>query len=240
MDNRCFLVELESLSRRSIRVSRFAYGRCHQFVAHSLRDRYDGSSPMVTRTLIGLLLAILILLALRYLERPLIYDHPEHVDTIVVLAGDASDQRYNLGLDLLRRGFATSMIVDGRSHIVQYGHTEADNIRQFIGESAGDLQSRIQVCPGNYNSTFDEADIVKHCLVPLHPRSVLLITDAYHTRRAKLIFSKRVPQFQYTAAAVKAANSYSHKWWRSREAAKGVLYGWEKMVWWLAVDRWRK
>ncbi len=171
----------------------------------------------------------------------LIVNNPEKSDAVVVLGGDAADQRYWRGMDLLRAGYAHHMIVDATTGIT-YGHSYVDLAKEYVAQTAGPYAAQVSVCPIVGDSTKVEAAQVDACLQALQPppHSVIIATDDYHTRRALSIFRRELPQYQWTAAAAKAAFLFGLPWWRNREWAKTYLTEWEKLLWWQMVDRWRK
>ncbi|HZD95048.1 MAG TPA: YdcF family protein, partial [Candidatus Sulfotelmatobacter sp.] len=171
--------------------------------------------------------------------RLLINDHPEKSDVIVVLAGDSQDQRYRHGMELLRAGYGTHLFLDASSDSNFFGHTPAEYAETFLRQDAGDMASRVSVCPFEEDSTVTETLYVARCIGPLHARSVLLVTSDWHTARARSIFNKRLPQYHWSTAAAHDSRIFGTPWWRHREWAKTTFHEWLKVVWWNAVDRWR-
>ena len=78
------------------------------------------------------------------------------------------------------------------------------------------------------------------CLkVPLS--RVLLVTSDYHSRRALSVLRQELPQYHWSIAAVHDSSVFlAEHWWQRREWAKTALMEWMKLVWWEAVDRWRR
>jgi uncharacterized SAM-binding protein YcdF (DUF218 family) len=169
----------------------------------------------------------------------LIVDHPEKSDVIVVLAGDNNDVRYWRGIELLRAGYGHQMIVDAGAQLI-YGRTYAEHAADFAARTAGELAPRISVCTIKYDSTLLEAADLGGCLARLQPspRTALIVTSDYHTRRALSIFSKRLPQHRWSAAAAHDDYSFGQPWWTRREWAKINLTEWQKLLWWEMWERW--
>lgn len=163
-------------------------------------------------------------------------DQPAASDVIVVLGGDATDLRYFKALELQRSGLADLVLVDASTTFVKFGHSEAERAQRFIEESAGDLAPRVRVCALQATYTAAEARSVGRCLEPLGVHRVLLVTDAYHTRRARAIFRSILPQYQWSVAAVDNPELYGVRWWQRREWARTFLAEWEKTFWWYVVD----
>ena len=70
-------------------------------------------------------------------------------------------------------------------------------------------------------------------------KSILLVTSAYHTRRALAILQARLPQYHFSAYAADDPFYFSNRWWTNRVWATTTLSEWERYLWWLLVDRWR-
>ncbi len=168
----------------------------------------------------------------------LVVNRPEKSDVIVVLAGDDDDVRYWHALQLLRGGYGQYLLLDASSDWVKYGRRPADAAADFVRSSAGDLAARAGVCPIQGDATFLEAKSVGRCLEPLRPRSVLLVTSDYHTRRALSILSHELPQYHWSVAAARDP-VYGERWWQHRAWAKLWFSEWQRTIWWNLVDRWR-
>jgi len=171
----------------------------------------------------------------------LVVNHPERSDVIVVLAGDHNDLRYWRGLELLREGYGQQMLVDAPADRI-YGRTYAEHAADFVAQSASDKKSQIRICVIMNDSTIQEALDVRNCLAQTHPapRSALLVTNDFHTRRALSILRSRLPQYRWSAAAVNDTAIFGKPWWRHREWAKTCVYEWEKLLWWRLFESWSK
>jgi len=168
--------------------------------------------------------------------RFLVVDEPGKSDAIVALAGE-TNVRPARALELLCQGVAPRVFLDVQTRDVIYDQ-RLIGIAQKYANSLPEA-SRISVCPIIGFSTNAEADDVSRCLQPLGAHRVLIVTSDYHTRRALLIFRHRLPQYQFSVAAARGAESFGDAWWTNREWAKVTFDEWLKMLWWEAVDRWR-
>lgn len=184
-----------------------------------------------------IVVVLLILLALAsQAARVLWVDDPQKSDALVVLAGETS-LRTARGLELLRQGMAQSMWIDvvGRDRVFDQSLvTIAQRYAAGLPEA-----ERVKVCPLQGLSTNAEAVDVKRCLQPLGIHRVLIVTSGFHTRRALTIFRHRLPEYEFSVAAVHDPTQYGTAWWRDREWAKATFDEWTKFIWWEAVDRWR-
>jgi len=184
------------------------------------------------RLFIFLLLICLVLAS--QAARFLVVNNPEPADGIVVLAGE-TDRRPARGLELLRRGMAPHLLFDAEDGEQIYD-LKLTEIAQRYANTLPEA-NHITVCAVRGRSTFAETADVGRCLGPLNARRVLIVTSNYHTRRAFIIFSHRLPQYHWSIAAT--GDPVSFAWWTNRELAKTAFDEWTKLVWWEVVDRWR-
>ncbi|HLH09285.1 MAG TPA: YdcF family protein [Terriglobales bacterium] len=185
-----------------------------------------------------LALGLVVIVFAAFAGRILVVDSPSKADAIVVLDGGRNDNRYYQGLEMLRAGFAPRMYLDALSDNRRYGHPDADYAQKFIQESAGPEANRVNVCPIQGDSTVAETAYVAKCLQSSGARSVLVVTSNFHTRRARAIFRKMLPEYRVFVASA-PDDQFGVNWWRHREWAKTTLQEWQKLIFWELVDRWR-
>jgi uncharacterized SAM-binding protein YcdF (DUF218 family) len=189
-----------------------------------------------SRLLILLFMVALLAALASQAARFLVVDEPEKSDAIVVLAGDTKVRPVR-GLDLLRQGMAPRLFLDAETRDVIYDQPLVEIVQKYVN-SLGEA-NRVSVCPITGYSTIAEADDVSRCLQSLGPHRVLIVTSEFHTRRALMIFRHRLPQYQFSTAAARNGAEFGEAWWTNREWAKVTFDEWMKMLWWVAVDRWR-
>jgi len=119
---------------------------------------------------------------------------------------------------------------------VQLGRTQAEAAQEFIARRHLD---NVEVCPGRMASTAEEVAVVAPCLTSRHAHRVLIVTSAYHTRRALDIFRHRLSQYEWSVTAAPDDTAYRKDWWHRRAWAKTWLGETERFAWWELVDRWR-
>jgi DUF218 domain-containing protein len=168
--------------------------------------------------------------------RFLVVDDPQKSDVLVVLAGE-TNSRPARGMELLRQGMAPRMFLDVESGDVIYDQRLTDLAQKYLNTLLD--AERVSVCPIAGLSTNAETDDVRRCLEPLSAHRVLIVTSEFHTRRALSIFRRRLPQYQFSAAAAHDPTHFGTAWWTQREWAKVTFDEWVRLVWWEAVDRWR-
>jgi hypothetical protein len=185
------------------------------------------------------LLVLAFALALPYAGSYLVIDRPLPSDAIVVLAGDVDSSRVNRGLDALKAGLGRELFVDADSRRALFGRTMAQYAQAYIQTLPPEQAAHIHVCPVVGTSTFAESAEVAQCLAPLQPRRVLLVTSAYHTRRALSTFERRLPQYQWSVAAAYDESEFRQDYWKNREWLKTTVQEWMKLAFWELVERWK-
>jgi DUF218 domain-containing protein len=168
--------------------------------------------------------------------RFLVVDDPQKSDALVVLAGE-TNSRPARGLELLRQGMAPRMFLDVESGDVIYDQRLSDVAQKYLNTLPD--APRVSVCPITGLSTNAETGDVRRCLERMDAHRVLIVTSGFHTRRALSIFRRRLPQYQFSAAAAHDPTHFGAAWWTHREWAKVTLDEWLKLIWWETVDRWR-
>jgi uncharacterized SAM-binding protein YcdF (DUF218 family) len=201
---------------------------------------------MFRRELAKLLIAVVLIAAIAVVGmlrsgNQLVVNHPEQSDLIVVLAGDHNDLRYWRGLELLREGYGQRMLVDAPADL-SYGRSYAQYAADFVAQTAGEKRPQIGICTVTNDSTSQETSDVRRCLAKINPepKSVLLVTNDFHTRRALSIFTTRLPQYHWSSAAVLDPERFGEPWWHNREWAKVYIYESEKFIWWKLFESWKK
>lgn len=189
--------------------------------------------------LVCLVLVMGVVWIIRDSGRMLVIDRPKKSDAIIVLDGGGNDVRYRRGMELLRAGYASTLLLDASDDTFVYGRRPTDLAAQFIQSTAGEFRDHVLVCPIAEDSTLAETKYVQRCLEQRGARSVLLVTSDYHTRRAYSIFTHRLPQYPWSVAAAHDNYVFGENWWLNREWAKTALTEYQRLFWWELVERWK-
>jgi uncharacterized SAM-binding protein YcdF (DUF218 family) len=192
---------------------------------------------MSKRILVVVLLGIIAGFLLRHAGSFLVVNSPEPADLIVVLAGGNNDLRYWNGVKLLQAGYAPHLVLDVFAKGETFGNWDIDLAQDFVNRTT---PGKSAVCPLAQNSTYDEARYLNQCLQGSNVKSILVVTSEYHTRRAFSILRKRLPQYHISIYAAPDPYFFGQHWWQTREWAKTTYAEWQRYLWWLFVDRWRR
>jgi uncharacterized SAM-binding protein YcdF (DUF218 family) len=168
--------------------------------------------------------------------RVLIVDAPRRSDVIVVLAGE-TDRRPALGIDLLRQGYGSIMLLDVPAAAKLYDTTQLELAQKYVAQLA--QASAIRICPIVGLSTREEAHDVERCLANEQGNRVLIVTSDFHTRRALSIFRHELKGKTFSVAAVRDNTGFGERWWTRRQWAKTCLDEWIRMAWWKGLEEWR-
>ncbi|HLZ30089.1 MAG TPA: YdcF family protein [Chloroflexota bacterium] len=156
---------------------------------------------------------------------------PEPSDVIVVLAGNAPDRLLHAE-ELRQQGLANLLLVSNeRVHTHGLETTWLD--LYHAGVSAPELPpaSLIVLDDPPPESTIDEARRAADVLSNRGLHSALLVTDAFHSRRANLLFQAAFAHRGLTVRSAPAADylDLAH-WWSHPVAARRVAEEWTKMA----------
>jgi uncharacterized SAM-binding protein YcdF (DUF218 family) len=162
----------------------------------------------------------------------LIYEQPpEAADAIVVLAGNAAD-RLPHGTALKAQGFA-SLIVVSNERVHTHGLETTWLALHRAGLSApaltdADLAVLDDPPP---ESTIDEAHRVADLLAARGLHSALLVTDAFHSRRAYLLFRAAFAHKGLEVRSTPARDTFGlAEWWAHPLAARRMVEEWTKLA----------
>ena len=125
-------------------------------------------------------------------------------DAIVVLTGGLN--RADEGLRLLREGRAEVLILSG-----VHADAGADSI--FLNRINDSERARI-VLDKVSSSTYENAVEVKRLVAERGYRSIILLTSAYHMKRAEFVFSRMMaPGLRMVTHSVSTPNYDQERWW---------------------------
>ena len=136
----------------------------------------------------------------------------------------------------MQEGYAHRLMLDVLGGARTYGHSDVDLAKDFLDRTT---PGRSTVCSIAQDSTYEEASSLARCLEGSGVKSVLLVTSAYHTRRALSIMQQLLPQYHFSIYASPDPYFFGERWWQTREWAKTTLGEWQRYLWWMLVDRWR-
>ncbi|HEY1292141.1 MAG TPA: YdcF family protein [Chloroflexota bacterium] len=159
---------------------------------------------------------------------------PEPADAIVVLAGNAPD-RLPWAERLRDAGYANLVVVSDEQVHTHNLETTWLALHE-AGVAAPELPDSALLVLENPppESTVDEARRDADLLAARGARSAILVTDAFHSRRAWLLFRAAFARRGMTVRSVPVADSYDlAHWWEHPVAARRVIEEYAKLLYYL-------
>lgn len=174
-------------------------------------------------------------------------DPPTKADAIVVLSGSFPD-RILEAVALYKDGFAPKLVLcrepdnPALDRLRELGvHlSRGAELNREVAERLGVPSSAIEVVDRSAKSTFGEARQVLRHAYDHGYHSILLVTSAYHTRRAAWIYRYVAgDSIRIIARPAREDSFRPNGWWDDRASTRRVLVEYEKLLVFLLVDRWR-
>ena len=145
----------------------------------------------------------------------------EHADAIVVLSGSANyPERAQWAAELYKRGLAPKIILTNDND--QGGWSNVDQRNKFFFERSLDVlltsgvpRNAIEILLQPVSSTHDEALLVEGYINRNRLGSILLVTSAYHSRRALWTFRRVLGSGEITVGIdpAKMGSPPPATWW---------------------------
>lgn len=176
--------------------------------------------------------------------RLLITEAPlDNADAIVVLGGSANyKERAGAAARLLKDGRSRRILITNDNARGPWSNTEQRNLyfyERSLAEikDAGVPDESIEVLLTPVYSTHDEAELVRQYVQERRLRSILIVTSAYHSRRALWVFNRT---FRDTGVRI-GLSSVSPgdetpppaTWWLTRRGWRAVPTEYVKMIYYM-------
>ena len=154
-------------------------------------------------------------------------DRPQKADAIVVLGGGYS--RPFQAAELYRQGLAARIYVSAPAREDQYrlldeagvAFPREEEVARQVLLKKGVPAGAIEYLGKDLISTAAEAQAVR-VLFARHAPRLLVVTSAYHLRRARMIFSDALPAADIRMIAT-SYDPFPSAWWKDQSAARNVL-----------------
>ncbi len=158
-----------------------------------------------------------------YLVSP---QHPESADLILVLAGDFWGPRVVKGADLAVQGYAPRALMSGTPY---QGRMDGELAVEFL-VNKGYPKQLLESFGHNAKSTIEEALVLRPELARRGVKRVLLVTSAYHSRRAGIVFRLFCPGIQFIVIPAPDDLYHPEGWWRDSRSRRLFFSEWEKIL----------
>ena len=138
-------------------------------------------------------------------------DPPERVDLILVLGGDFWGPRVLKAAELGAHGYAPVVLLSSPPYA---GRPEGELTIPFLAER-GYSPALFQVFAHHAASTVAEAIALREELARRSARRVILVTSAYHSRRACIVFRLFCPGIQFLSVPAADTHYGADTWWKT-------------------------
>jgi len=158
---------------------------------------------------------------------------PQVADAILILPG-SEDARPEAAADLIQAGLAPAVLIPETHQptdpptVPGFASTER-NVK--ILRRRGVAASQIHVLDGLSSSTYDDAKSLARHLQRVPLADVLVVTDAWHSRRARVAFQHALAGSPTRIHFYTVPNRFdSHNWWIDQGTRNGILKEWGKLL----------
>jgi uncharacterized SAM-binding protein YcdF (DUF218 family) len=151
---------------------------------------------------------------------------PEQADLILVLGGDFFGPRAMLGAELGARGYAKKVLISGPPYRDQ---PESELSIRFLVDK-GYKKELFASFPIYGKSTIEEAIALCPELRRLGAARVLIVTTAYHSRRANIVLNLFCPGIRFRSVPAPDDQFQSENWWKTPRYRKIFFSEWEKII----------
>jgi len=138
-------------------------------------------------------------------------DRPERSDLILVLGGDFWGPRVLKAAELGTQRFAPVVLLSSPPY---RGRPEGEFTIPFL-EERGYSPDLFQVFPHYAASTIAEAVALRGELSRRKVKRVILVTAAYHSRRAYIVFRLFCPGIQFLSVPAEDTHYAADTWWKN-------------------------
>jgi len=150
---------------------------------------------------------------------------PQSADLILVLAGDFWGPRVVKGADLAMQGYAPLVLMSSTPY---QGRPDGELAIEFLIKQ-GYPARLFQYYNHDARSTIEEAIALRPELARRGVRRVLLVTTAYHSRRAGMVFRLFCPGIRFIT--IPAPDSYHpDAWWKDPHSERLFRSEWSKIL----------
>ena len=166
-----------------------------------------------------LILSMFALFAGRFL---VVDDPPAQADAIVVLGGELNPSRSSHAVQLYEDGRASVVVFSGGQYKDLGIACSSAQISLQAARELG-LPEGVAVIAPEAQSTYDEAVNLRRLVQEHGWRSLILVTDAFHTRRARRTFRTVMPGVTICVSPAPNSDYDPARWWRSERGLISVF-----------------
>jgi uncharacterized SAM-binding protein YcdF (DUF218 family) len=153
----------------------------------------------------------------------IISEEPQKVDVIIVLSGGLD--RIPYGVKLYQSGYANKILLSGGN---KYANRNMKQLTLSLGVPESSILQEDQS-----RTTYENAKYSLKIVQAQGYKSVIVVTDPYHTRRSSIIFNQvfKGKGIDVTMCSVPYNPAMTYEWWEDRYSTVWVISEYLKLVW---------
>ena len=156
---------------------------------------------------------------------------PGPADLILVLGGDFYGPRVFKAADLALQGFAQTVLISSPP----YQSLPEGQFAIAVLVSKGYPGRLFAIFAHHAASTIDEAIALRAELARRGAKQVILVTSAYHSRRAAIVFRLFCPGIRFVSVPAPDSQYQAEEWWRNPKFRRLFFSEWSKIIGTVAV-----
>lgn len=160
-------------------------------------------------------------------------------DYLVVLSGGKDYSRLDEAARLFNEGWAEFLVITETGAKVPGSEGLFTVESKVYAVKAGVPPTAIVITEKVVDSTAEEARVIKKMMSKAGKKSCIVVTDPFHSRRTRLIFTKAFEGTDMSCSVYASRNSWYSPatWWRSLEGWKITLLEWGKLIsYWIGIS----
>lgn len=152
---------------------------------------------------------------------------PVRADAALVLAGGLPGDRVLKAAELKRQGYVPLVYLSGPTLIYE---TSECAVSIPFAVRHGYAESDFRCIPNEAYNTADEARVCCAELERAGVKSFLLVTTAFHSRRATGIYRRVCPKLAVIPVVSESPLFQNDRWWKTREGKKNIFLEYTKLL----------
>ncbi len=157
---------------------------------------------------------------------------PQPADLILVLAGDFYGPRVLKAAELASQGYAPRVVISGapyRAQAEDQARPEGEFAIAFLAKQ-GYRTDSIESFGHHARSTIEEAIALRPELERRRVKRVILVTSAFHSRRALIVFQLVCSRIDFVSVPASDSHYHADRWWADASSRRLFFSEWSKIV----------
>jgi uncharacterized SAM-binding protein YcdF (DUF218 family) len=151
---------------------------------------------------------------------------PRSADLVLVLGGEFYGPRVLKAAELASQGYAPKVLISGPPY---RGRPEGEFAIEFLAQRGYTTKS-FESFGHRAHSTIGEAIALRRELIRRGVKRVILVTSAYHSRRAKIVLQLVCPGIDFISVPAPDPHYHPDLWWQDETSRRYFFSEWRKLL----------